>query len=313
MEMPNLRGFKEGDEVRILDLFKLVFKKGMSKEFWNWRFKSNVLKEVQLQLVEVDTAIVAHYAVCPVEFLVEGHLSNAALSMTTMTHPEHNGKGYFKQTANALYGKMLNENYSFIYGFPNLNSHYGFKKSLGWFDIERIPTLQISSERLQLSSSNTSIAFHEIYAFDESHTLLCQKYTAEYKFKLNRNAAYLNWRYNEHPENKYFAFGDENGFVVYKKFLTPNGVEIDICELMVPSDETYMLNMLQRIINSNASARISAINLWMPMTDARHLLLEKIGFGFSGQVTILAYRPLVNELSVSLSDWYYSFGDSDIY
>jgi hypothetical protein len=83
--------------------------------------------------------------------------------------------------------------------------------------------------------------------------------------------------------------------------------------MLVPSDETYILSALQYIVNSNALTPIRAINLWIPMTDSRHLLLEKIGFGFSGQVTILAYRPLIKELNVSLSDWYYSFGDSDIY
>ena len=36
-----IKDFKQGDEVAILELFEIVFKKPMSKKYWYWRFQDN--------------------------------------------------------------------------------------------------------------------------------------------------------------------------------------------------------------------------------------------------------------------------------
>lgn len=314
--MHNLRKYKSKDEEQILDLFEVVFKKKMSADFWRWRFKDNVLNETTVRVVEESKKIIAHYASSPVNFLIDNVTMKVALSMTTMTHPEHNGKGYFKCLAVDLFSDLQTNGYAFIYGFPNLNSHFGFVNSLAWKDVERVPVLQLKETVFEdMISFETSLKFNSIDSFTEQHFLLFDQYTSNYRIKLKRDAQYLNWRYKEHPENKYLCFGDSNSFVVYKIYDNAGCVEIDICEWILPPDMNYIKAVFSHILKVSALANftVKAINLWLPLNDPRHLLLEKIGFSFGKNFTFLAYRPLGLNPGSSLSDWYYSFGDSDIY
>lgn len=314
--MHNLRKYKSGDEEQILDLFEVVFKKKLSTDFWNWRFRDNVLNETTIRVVEENEKIIAHYATSPINFLVDNSTVKAALSMTTMTHPEHNGKGYFKRLAGELFTDLQTDDYAFVYGFPNLNSHFGFINSLAWQDVERIPVLQLRESLFaNVLTCDTNIEFNAIDLFTDQHFLLFEQYTSNYRIKLKRDAKYMNWRYKAHPENTYQCFGDEKSFVVYKTYNNAGSIEIDICEWIVPADLNYIKAVFLHILKNPAltNSSIKAINLWLPLNDPRHLLLEKIGINFGHNLTFLAYRPLGLNPGSNISDWYYSFGDSDIY
>jgi hypothetical protein len=97
--------YKDNDEKSILELFKIVYGRELTWSFWNWRFKRNPIFNTFISLIFEDELLVSQYAVCPIYFLINEIEVKVALSMTTMTHPNHVGKGYFKVAALKLYEK----------------------------------------------------------------------------------------------------------------------------------------------------------------------------------------------------------------
>jgi len=98
-----IKKYVQGDETSILKLFQLVFKKEMTQEFWEWRFKNNPFTEdVFIYLMWDGSNLIGHYAVSPVELKIKGEIIKTALSMTTMTHPDYGGARNILQTFNSV-------------------------------------------------------------------------------------------------------------------------------------------------------------------------------------------------------------------
>jgi hypothetical protein len=60
---------------------------------------------------------------------------------------------------------------------------------------------------------------------------------------------------------------------------------------------------------------ISRINIWISLWDKRHIKLEKMGFIPFGKQTFLGAR-FDGDKNPEIGDfrnWYYSYGDSDVY
>ena len=126
-----IKAYKLGDELKIIELFEQSFGKKMSLEYWKWRFSDNPFtSNIFIDLMWDNDLLVGHYAVSPVEMILEDKKILTALSMTTMTHPQYGGKGIFSKLAENLYKRLTEEGYTMVWGFPNNNSHYGFNKNL---------------------------------------------------------------------------------------------------------------------------------------------------------------------------------------
>lgn len=261
--------------------------------------------------------LAGHYAVFPVEMEINNNVSLTALSMTTMTNPEYAGKGIFKNLANDLYSNISNENVDFVWGFPNLNSHYGFNKNLSWKDIGTIPTLRLNEKRFSVTNPEPYTIFNE---FTQAHADKIRINNTGEIF-VNKTLNYLKWRYSDNPVNKYFIIGIENqsdiNFAVIKLFNSfeiPGRQEIDILEHGYNPDSSKRI--ISSILNfaSDLKADICAINTWIPIQDPRHIQLEKLNFTFDNPITIIGYRQLnAKSFSSCLSDWSLTMGDSDIY
>ena len=77
----------------------------------------------------------AHYALVPVRMSIDGRISLGLLSMATVTHPNHRGKGLFKTLAKASYEYATQNGFEFVIGVANANSYPGFIKYFNFSDI----------------------------------------------------------------------------------------------------------------------------------------------------------------------------------
>ena len=318
--------YKPGDEIEILKLFKTSFKKELSLNFWNWRFLNNPAGEVMIKLMWDGNTLAGHYAVSPVELIINGEVQLSALSMTTMTHPEYGGRGIFTTLAESLYCDIKEKhNVSSVWGFPNSNSHYGFIKNLKWKDLNVIPTLSISlnnfkekrDERISVTKN-----FKEEHGITFHNTLL-----GENKLAVHRTKQYLNWRYSNNPVNNYTIFEchDQGNqyFAVTKCFAlrSESGIEdvaIDLVEICFPADISLLYGLISEIVafySSNFNTPLSRINLWLPLSDPKFILFEKMGFFIHSPLTFMGARSLspAGYPTEKSQKWQYSMGDSDIY
>lgn len=85
--------------------------------------------------------IAAHYAIIPIKMNIDGRVTNGALSMATVTHPNHRGKGLFKQLAQLAYDSAKKEGCEFVIGVANANSFPGFIKHLGFYEVGQLDVL----------------------------------------------------------------------------------------------------------------------------------------------------------------------------
>jgi hypothetical protein len=313
-----IRDYKCGDEEAILDLFEVVFRKRMSLNYWKWRFLDNPAGKTCIKLMWQDDQLVGHYAVSPVSFKSGDDCFLSALSMSTMTHPDYGGRGIFTSLASSLYDYLHRDRgVELVWGFPNGNSHYGFIKNLRWSDIAVVHTLFKNISNIKpLICENIRIT----EKFTNAHASVLKDVTAGFKFKVERNVEYLNWRYTHNPSNEYLIFeynlGGNVQFLVTKLYPSPidkNKSDIFIMEYGLLSHD--LLNDFIQHLASHYIGLIENIAIWCNIHDSKHIQLEKMGFLFQGKQTILSAISLDPKYQEVFDNrnWYYTFGDSDVY
>lgn len=315
-----IRDYIKGDEEKILELFHSTFGKLMSKEYWKWRFLDNPEDKIMIKLMWDNEILAGHYALSPIKLNCKGTAISTALSMTTMTHPDYAGRGIFTELAEALYNdEAKNSGLKAVWGFPNNNSHYGFVKNLKWVNLEQIPTFSIDVKKIK--ECDFSDIFN-VSKFDNNHISIQKIVTRDYKVKVEKSIDYLTWRYLKNPVNNYEIFEMQSVDIscyavtkVFTSFVDKNKFEVDIVELVFFDDFDSLYKLMFAIKSHFKHLDLIKINTWLPLSDSKHALLEKMGFVNSLPITYSGIRILdtdYNHLEDS-KDWLYSMGDSDVY
>lgn len=314
-----IKSYQLNDEHAIVELFRSAFGKEMSLEYWNWRFANNPFsKKMFIELMWDNDLLVGHYAISPVEMLIKNQKTNTALSMTTMTHPEYGGKGIFSQLAESLYKKLSKEDFKFVWGFPNNNSHYGFKKNLGWEDIaiQGMMSLNVSKILNIINQNTEGVQIKSISEVNDEFIFSLN--ISEKLIKINKTRAYIQWRYFDNPTTEYkIITTDKNrGIVIYKKipsFSHLNKYEIDIMDIFYDNDMEVLINLLSFIYNSEED--LEQFNIWDSLFSENQINLEKIGFRVSPPITYLGYKNLdyQNYEIANYRNWDMSLSYSDVF
>ncbi len=312
-----IKKFKAGDEKAILDLFNLAFNKEMTMEYWKWRFQDNPFSnEFMIHLMWEGDLLVGHYAVSPIEMILNGEVTKTALSMTTMTHPEYNGRGIFTQLSSSLYNELKEEhNYAMVWGFPNNNSHYAFIKNLKWKNLATIPMLSLKTSNFKKIESELNFEQHSNFTAS-----LSQKLSSVNKdVRINKTEKYLNWRYVANPSADYkiISINDKSGIIVYKlipSFSNADKFEIDIMEIQFSQNPMQLQELLSLILELE-KVQIEKFNLWFSIFSDDYLHFKKLGFVSQMPITYLGCLNLASEdKNISqYQEWDINFGYSDVF
>jgi hypothetical protein len=316
-----IRDYKNGDEHQIKELFEFVFKQKYSLDLWTWRFLNNPAGQKKIKLMWEDDLLIGQYAVSPVNIEINGQLFNSALSLGTMTHPNFEGKGVFKNLAKALYSDLQKNGCIGVWGFPNNNSHGGFINSLAWKNLGVQHSLEIKTNKL---SSNDKILnnFNEfkIEKFELQHEEFINNLVDKNSIiRVAKSKDYLNWRYTEKPEVNYYKYYGEvegNKFLVVCKVYFNNQSSTNYLNILELHVENYsIINSLLANIVSNIGVEILNINIWKSLYSAEHLKLERIGFVLSNPQTYAGILPLTEnvEILTDFRNWNLNMGDSDVF
>lgn len=310
--------YRIGDEDAIRELFRASFGgRELPLADWYWRFRDNPSGPGLIELSWEAGRLAAHYAVTSMRMRIEGSDRLGALSGTTMTHPEHRGKGLFQLLARQTYDRMSQEGMSLVWGFPNSQSHRGFVRDLQWHDLCEMPTMRcvVSAERRPSAYSNAVV---ELEDTDERFDRLWIRVRDEHRVIGRRDAETLRWRYVRHPSVRYrliaYSAGSEiTGYVVFKRYAD----ELQIVDFLVPKAERDVGEALVSSVYATAVAGgLSAVSAWMRVDQPLHHALEKCGFVPDAPVTYAGSLSFDRTLDTVLSDvrgWYFTMGDSDVY
>lgn len=294
-------------------LFKDCFNRDITKEFLIWRYINNPLDEMFVNVAIENNKVIANYSVSPFRLSINGKLEKAALSMTTMTHPDFRGRGLFTELASGLYEKLEKSNYGAVIGFPNNNSHFTFVSKLNWQNIYEIPTmkLELSKSRVFNSDSKFHIINDKDFLLDYFKVISNNK-----KIKVYKSLAYLKWRYRDNPVNKYDNYviaksGEVLSSIIVKSF---NNCEIDIVEIN-SLDNSYTKQLITYIIRNARNENVKYINMWCPLNDEIHLTAEKLGFLNHEPISYFGVKNFKIALAniTDYNNWHIQMGDSDVY
>lgn len=339
--------YQSGDEAAILSLFETVFGLRRTLEHWRWKFERNLLgrSPIMLGVDRVDpTHVVGQYTVVPTPILFGGKKRMGAQSLDTMTHPSYQKQGMFVNLAEACYTAAADMGIDLVYGFPNRNSYHGLVASLGFLDLGPIPCYRaIASSRVIYRRFSALKNFGRVFGalhrvidvlcmdkgldlpagfaiealqrFDGRFDALWEKVAPNLEAAVWRDAAYLNWRFAERPDERYsiHAVGTQTevlGFVVLA-VQGDTGYVVDLLSVD-PSVTRSLLQFSLRHLRKQGVTRVLAY-LQAPTSEVD--IYQGLGFQPVPSELVMVVKPLANRLApdtlAPASRWYVTFGDTD--
>lgn len=313
--MFEFRPYRSGDEPAITALFEVVFGRPMSLEFWRWRFLDHPAGGPLVMLAFAEGALVGHYAASRAPLSLHGEYHPAALSMTTMTHPDWRGRRLFEKTADALYATLPEQGITAVYGFPNPAVHALRIMRAGWYDSYEVPTLTLDMASLR-HPAQPDPAVRIAERIDARFGRFFAKVAPDLPIAPHRDSDILSWRIDRNPDNTYTRFvleeGDEiAGYALTKAY----GADmLDLVELRAAGGSAARALINTVAAHAAASGR-TRIATWCLPNDVHRLPLEMAGFKASAPVTYFGGRTFI-PLPADLTDgrlWRLSMLDSDLY
>ncbi len=231
-----VREYRPGDELQILAIFEGSFFVKRSRERWQWEYQENPYGHLHISCAFAgDGQLVAHYAGYPVRFWRGGErLPLPALQIgDTMTLPAVRSVGrgptsLLARTARHFYARYCEGRVAFNYGFNTGNIQRFSMSFVGARQLEDLPY-----HRLSLPASRLAVATGlraRLAGWRESHveTLdarwdeLFTRVAPAYGMLIERDAAYLDWRYRRCPDAGYFIAACEHrgrlaGWAVFRR------------------------------------------------------------------------------------------------
>ncbi|MXN48866.1 GNAT family N-acetyltransferase [Shinella kummerowiae] len=313
--MFEFRPYRNGDEPEITALFETVFGQPMSLEFWRWRFLDHPAGGPLVMLAFAEDKLVGHYAASQAPLCIGGQYYPAALSMTTMTHPNWRGKRLFERTAEALYSTLPGHGILAVYGFPNAAVHALRIMRAGWHDSYEVPTLALDMASLRRPAQPDS-AVKIADRIDGRFGHFFAKISKELPIAAHRDSHILSWRIDHNPHNSYRRLVLEEGNEIAGYAVTKSyGVDmLDLVELRC-ADGAAARALIGTVVAHAATEGCSRISTWCLPNDLHRMPLEMAGFKASAPVTYFGGRTFTAP-PVDLTDgrlWRLSMLDSDLY
>lgn len=346
--MESFRVLNISDETKLL--FKECFdKNGSSKniEEIEWQFLKNPIPErfVNIAVDEEESKTAAIYAISPVNFKLEDKVFVGSQSLDTMTDKDYRGRGLFIKLANDVYRKAEEGNVKLVYGFPNGNSIHGFQKRLAWEVLDPVPFLIKPLRSKYFTNRISFLRFLPNIPLSFSRFKKSNEFNLEFKnefpievdtvwnsfsknisVSVNRNKAYLDWRYLSKPNEDYKIIhcythsGDYLGYVVYAVKVKHGGKIGYLMELVYDlNNEKAGALLLRKAIAEMKKQNADCILSWCLEHSPNYNLFKSEAFFTMPEKLrpielhfgARAFDKSLEKIIAKRSNWYLSYSDSD--
>jgi len=315
MDARPINSQSEVELAAVLELVKTVYRFEMPPEVYRWRFLANPFGDPLVTLLWDDEVLVGHYAASPMVSWLGGPLQSAQ-SMTTMTHADYRNRGVFTELARDLYARMRARGVTWVWGFPNTQSHYGFRTKLGWRDVALLFTM---TRTLVLDDAGDA-ALIEQFAAPEFSSRLFERSDDGRLFPSRRDHQYLSWRYTQNPTNRYsflYPPGSSDVLFVVKEYVTNGQRALELVDYLHGRNPEIFGSLLREVIRWARSRGYAMVRTWMAVNDPAFVQLEKLGFVPREPLAYFGGRTF-GEFPLGEASWSHdhvaiTMGDSDNY
>ena len=205
------RGYANGDEQQILDLFARSFPHApRSVEHFRWKYRENPFGNERISLTFVDASLAGHYAGYVVPFHAFGKDVLAHQIGDTMTDVavRHIGRGptsILGRTALDFYARFCDGRVAFNYGFNVGNIQ---KISLRFLRSERVEpvTYRVAPVPTAIRRAERWMRGYQLELVRRTTPewdAFFRRVAPDYRFLVRRDASYVRWRYLECPDVAY--------------------------------------------------------------------------------------------------------------
>ena len=290
------------------DLFRQCFTTDINEDIVRHRYLENPYSDLLMLVGEDKGKIIANYAAVPTKIIIDGTKYKAALALNAMTHPEYEGNGLFVKLARNFFQHMQEEEYAFVYGFPNQLTNGIYTRILDWKDVYEIPTLELMVDKIGMN--NLRDLSEKVESLDCWDGL---EHVTERKVEIYKENCYLKWRYQEHPTNHYhvvkFSYRCWAVYHIYQD-------EVNITEMHHGENETDIRMILDYMIDFAVRNHLKKVTTWSPVNTEEHAILEFYGFRNQSPIRYFGLKVLNYDGKTDLSDhrnWKVHMGDDNVY
>lgn len=343
----------EADDTSLEKYRKCFEKNGTERVLANlqWLHQQNLAHTNTIYYALQNDTLAAIYTALPVVFKINKSTVPALQSIDTITDIDHRGKGLFPKLANKLYNDAAQNKFALVYGFPNENSAPGFFKKLQWqpfgeapfllkplnpfyffkkiWDRKKIQEDFSSTNHIYPSPIEKRINNHTVIKilnhFDENYDAIWKTVAENIPVCVNRDAAYMNWRYIAKPAEHYYRYGiyingKLEGIIVYAIKTKHGGLIGYIMDLIYyPSHKKAAKYLLQFASQQFRLQKVDTVLAWSLPGSFNFKSYRKSGYfvlppKLRPQKLYLGVRPFDDEnkdLITNANNWYISYSDSD--
>jgi hypothetical protein len=241
--------------------------------------------------------------------------------MDIMSHPDCRKSGLFVKTGMAFFDLFAGPDRTcFYYGFPG-KYHFDIgKKYLAYTGLDGgVRFLAAPTGALAPKSRALSGRVERVRDVDETFDDLWHGCREGYPFAVIRDAAFLRWRFFEHPSRKYEIWTYRSYFKkdlkAYAVFAL-EGETARMVDILIPGAEKTVEDFLARVSHQFHRRGINAIETWLP--ESHFLIQSLVDAGFGERQEPLGFIPTGRSFHPNISvDWasrnlFYTMADGDL-
>ncbi|WP_277679955.1 GNAT family N-acetyltransferase [Gracilibacillus dipsosauri] len=339
-----IRMYTQGDEIQIQQLYTKVFHKERSNEMWKWKFLNHPTNVNPFILVfEEEGKILGHISLWVANAYINGEQSYIGLRIDTMVDPDARGKGIYRKLNESLLEEAKEHGIMFLYGFPAEKAKeilLATTNGIHVTDVTRYmmvvnpqPLGEAILPFLKLFRFMTGVMKRKIKPVKLPHGFQIEKVTHCNKqfdqlasdlksfrpIMLKRDAAYLNWRYFEHPEKEYEILvlkkdGALKGYIVVKKeeqTFRNKKINAGFIVDMLAYDEQELWNLLMKAVLYHLKD-MDIIQAWsFPETPFASVLTLNSIKEKDRPMPFVVHNLTDDQIGANISDWWVTQGDVD--
>jgi hypothetical protein len=331
------------DRPGILSLFERTFGKPKSGERWRWQYDDPPSGEGIVTVALSDGQVVGCAALMRQDLNFQGDRLPAAQACDGMLHEGFRGAGRYAALASMTHSRAAEQGLVSVIGFPNLPAyptqirnvsysrtlrfHYFYTRTsapprLGrGAGVVATPLLAVGN-RLRLRVSRlrlgANLDVESGRSVPDDIDKLLRHHRMQEVVSVWKDAEYLRWRYENHPDYDY-------RFHVLRRGPAPLAVAVTrrvrgavlICELVHPNKEVYEAAYLVRRVVDLEGRSASTVGFFGWDAGFYEAVLKEAGFHhvphspFVKIARVLKHHPLETAFRIP-SNWTMVHGDTDV-
>lgn len=297
----------------LLDLYKVSFGSSGSSALWDWKYLHNPFakKDPEIIIAMDKGKIVGARPVLLAEMWLNNEKVKVAQPSDTMVHPEYRREGIFSRMNQFAIEYYEKNNYTLFYNFPGTMSYSGYLKQ-GWQIVSITEDLFMVTNPQKIIScklANKSLSyvlgfFYDNFLNSRKEALqpssfqikICDRLTNDVEridtlrnksgIELVRDATYLNWRFDQHPEHSYkYILASENdrlaGYAVTSVQEKSNGLIFGMVVDYLVRDNNIdcFRSLMNGCLKELEKINHDIVSIWIfGQPEFRDVLMKQFGF-----------------------------------